>query len=415
MEPQARMTSAAPHVGEPADSTAAAAGSSASEVLDRALAIARTWAGERAEALVLSGSHASGEGVWCEWQGRRVTLSDLDVYAILPDEHAVGAARARARAAREGLSARLLEIGLAAPLELGLLTRGGLSRQPAKPGTIELARRGRVIAGDRDVLAVMPRWTPGDVSREELLLLLENRGFELLLAHPGVVSGDALRRLRARHALLKASADLATVMALAHGELPEGTRGRIEWARAHAFELLVASLPLEQQRGAQGLGGLWDAALAWRSGRVEALAPAAGAAEWTAAARAWVSVWWAMHADAPREPWARVLHVASRAPMRRRARQALLSVARQGATAPLGSRLKRALSGTPQHRVNGSAAVLLLAAAASSASPALPVGALRALRALGVTGASDWAPARQDVVRAWDLWLQDGQRTAEDA
>jgi hypothetical protein len=110
-----------------------------------------------------------------------------------------------------------------------------------------------------------------------------------------------------------------------------------------------------------------------------------------------------------------VLRVAARAPVRRRARQALLEAARQGATAPLHARLRSALSGTPQHRVNGSAAVLLLAAATSAGNPALTVGALRALRALDVTTASSWDAARRDVVLAWDRWLLDGQRTAEEA
>jgi hypothetical protein len=99
--------------------------------------------------------------------------------------------------------------------------------------------------------------------------------------------------------------------------------------------------------------------------------------------------------------------------MRRRARQALLAIAREGATAPLGARLRSALGGTTQHRVNGSAAVLLLAAASSSGVPALPVGALRALRALGVTPAADWDAARADVVSEWDRRVLDGQRTVE--
>jgi hypothetical protein len=43
------------------------------------------------------------------------------------------------------------------------------------------------------------------------------------------------------------------------------------------------------------------------------------------------------------------------------------------------------------------------------------VGALRALQVLAVTPATDWDTACRDVVRAWDLWVLDGQRTAEDA
>ena len=321
--------------------------------------------------------------------------------------------RRGARRGRPGLAGRLRALGIAAPLETCFTTPAGLARMPAKPGTIELARRGRVVLGDPASLGPLPRWSPGDVPREEILLLLENRGFELLLAraeHPG----DPLAALRARHSLLKAVADLAAVLALAHGQLPEGTAGRVEWARAHALPGLLAGLPPEHQRGAERLPRLWDAALAWRRGVVNVLPGPDAAAEWKDAVQAWCAVWWVMHGEGPREPWARALRVAARAPMRRRARQALIAASRGGATSPLGDRLRAALAGTPQHRVNGSAAVLLLAAAISSDAPALPVGALRALRALDVTPADHWADARRDVVRAWDLWVLDGQRTAEE-
>jgi hypothetical protein len=383
-------------------------------VLEGALAIAGEWAGERCIAVVLAGSHATGEGVWCVHEGRPVTLSDLDLYVVLPDEAACRAAGIRARRGHEGLAARLLALGVAAPLETCFRTRASLGRLPAKPGTLELARRGRVVSGDASVLAALPNWTADDVSREERLLLLENRGFELLLSR-AARGGGALGALRARHALLKAVADLASVLALAHGELPDGTAARIEWAKRHALPELGARLPLEHQRGAELLPRLWDVALAWRRGVVGALPEPEAAAEWKAAVQAWCSVWWMLQGDGPREPWARALRVAARAPIRRRARQALLAASRGGATAPLGARVRSALAGTPQHRVNGSAAVLLLAAALSSGPPALPVGALRALRALDVTPAADWNEASRDVVRAWDVWVLDGQRTAGDA
>ncbi|HEY6194644.1 MAG TPA: hypothetical protein VI504_06325, partial [Candidatus Eisenbacteria bacterium] len=72
--------------------------------------------------------------------------------------------------------------------------------------------------------------------------------------------------------------------------------------------------------------------------------------------------------------------------------------------------------GTPQHRIHGSASVLLLAAAQSSASseePRLPAGALRALGQLGVTRSTEFAAAAAGVVRAWDRELHAGLRTAE--
>src|SRR5580765_1431896 len=236
MEPQARLSSAAaPDAGPVLPMPLA----SADARLAPALALAREWAGERCEALVLSGSHASGEGVWRRCRDRELTLSDLDLYAIVPDDGAARAARQRARAGREGLAPRLLALGVAAPLELAVLTRAGLARQPARPGTIELARRGRVVAGDPGALASLPRFTARDVPFEETLLLLENRGFELLFAHAGLRAADELAALRARHALWKAVCELATVLALARRELPEGVVTRIAWVREHVLPVLA--------------------------------------------------------------------------------------------------------------------------------------------------------------------------------
>jgi hypothetical protein len=80
-------------------------------------------------------------------------------------------------------------------------------------------------------------------------------------------------------------------------------------------------------------------------------------------------------------------------------------------------RIARGLGGTLRHRVYGSAALLLLEAAAGSAR-ALPSSLVSALERLGVVGGterSDWEDASRAVVRAWDRRLLDGQRTAEPA
>ena len=405
------MTAAALPTGEPVASPSPATGSVSLPGLDDALALARAWAGKGLETLLLSGSHAAGEGVWTVHEGRPLTLSDVDVYAVVRDAAAARAAEASRRAERGGLAARLLAMGIAAPLDVAFLTRDGLSRLPARPGTIELARRAHVIAGDPSALALVPRWRPADVSREQTTLLLENRAFELLLWPPA--GGPVLTRLQARHARLKVATDLAAVLALDAGELPEGTPARVAWARARASAALAVALPAELAPAA--LDRLWSAAVEWRGGVVTALEPGADEAEWRAAARAWSAVWWAhgeREARGVREPWARALRMAARASLHRRVRRALTFVSRTGEGPALGAHLRSLLAGTPQHRVHGSAAVLLLAAATSATRPALSTGALRALRRLGVTPASDWEGARRDVVRAWDRWLLDGQRTA---
>jgi hypothetical protein len=391
-----------------------------SNALTAAFALVREWAGPSLQALVLGGSHASGEGVWAQVDGSLVTLSDLDLYAVLGDATACRAAESRARAAQPQLAQHLLAAGLGAPLEVAFLTRDGLSRLPARPGALELLRTGRVVMGDASVRDVIPHWQPGDIAREEITLLLENRAFELLLGWPALASGSALECLRGRHARLKTIADLAGVFALEAEEWPAGAAARIDWARSHALAGFAEHVPGALVDVPAALDGLWDQALDWRAHDAahpvtSVPSPAEARTEWRAAARAWSAVWWHHEGGTSErfDPWPLATETASRAPLRRRVRRALEPASRSGVTPPIGGRLRHLLAGTPQHRVNASASVLLIAAAVSPSAPALPAGALRALRSLGVSDARDWEQARAQVVRAWDLWVLDGQRTAE--
>ena len=373
--------------------------------LSPALALVDEWAGV-AVALLVGGSHAAGTDVWVTLQGRRLCLSDLDLYAVVPDRAAQRAAVSRSRSDRPGLRARLLSWGLAAPLEAAFLVPDDLSRLPARPATLELARHGRVLKGDPGWLERVPRWRPEDVSFEEVQLLHENRAFELLQAWPALSASDPLARLQARHAVLKCGLDVVRVEALTLGAYPEGTEDLTAWA-THAARLALP-VPL---RGA--FQALLEAALAWRAGRVEEVERDEAHREWHTAVSAWVATWRARVGASYQD----AVRAARRAPLRRRLRRAVSWPARSGLGPPLLSRLRFALRGTPQHRVNAAAAILLLAAEDGATGEArLPEAAARALAVLGVAGArsrANWADAARSVVRAWDRWVLDGQRTEE--
>jgi hypothetical protein len=283
---------------------------------------------------------------------------------------------------------------------------------PARPGTVELARSGRVLAGDPGVLQRLPRWEPGSVGAEERLLLLENRAFELLWSH-GARSG-ALERLRARHAVLKTALDLAVYRTLAQGELPASAAARIVRAR----ELGPPEATPAWLAGAwDGTAALWDAALAWRAGGATALSDEAARREWMATARAWSVAWWGEGArrTPAGDPWQRALDLAARAPLARRLRSSLARMPRERLAPGWSERVRAALAGTLQHRIHGSASVLLLVAAQSPGEPRLPAGAVRALRTLGVTRAHDFDAAAREVLCAWDRQLHAGLRTADAA
>lgn len=403
-------------VREPVAPKDEAAGFVVSARLAPALAQVRAWAGDSLEALVLSGSHANGDGVWfTAADGRSLSLSDLDVWAVLREEGDVRAASTRAAMGREGAREALAGLGLVAPLETGFVTRAGLAKMPAKPGTIELRRAGRVVAGAAGILAEIPDHGAADVSAEERTLLLENRGFELLLAWPGLAHRDEVARALARHAVLKVAVDLATVAALVERELPQGRGARIAWGLAH----LPASPAAPSRFGSTpaSISTLWASAAAFAADP-QVLETGPARHEWLSCVRAWADTWWRLVAAGSEHDdiWRAVERIARRAPWRRRWRQAIEFEPRVGTGPSRGERLRVALAGTPRHRVHGGGTALLLAAAETGESPGLPSGALRTLRALHVLDGpaeKDWESARRGVTCVWDRWFHDGLRTEE--
>jgi len=417
---------------EPVDRFAPGTGSELSALLRRAADRVVERAGPALTALLLSGSHATGEAVWVDEDGRLLSLSDLDLYAVMRDEAAAAAARERTATTPLADARERHAWGLSAPLEVAFVTLAGLARMPARPGTVELARSARVLAGDTAVLAALPRWEQAAISAEERLLLLENRAFELLWAL--LASDRAGLRTRAHHAVMKTALDLAAARTLAAGELPADAAARV----SRALELgAPAGTPSWLAGAWEGGASLWVDAMSWRRDGARAVSGAEHAAAWKAAARAWCVAWWAeggeeasgsgtpdggrASQDAPRrprlpaDPWERVLALAARGSLARRLRRSLAFAPRWG-RAGLAERLRHAGAGTPPHRIHGSATVLILAAAQASGlpdEPRLPAGALHALHALGVCAAASFRDAAREVVGAWDRQLQSGERTAD--
>lgn len=386
----------------------------------RVMEFVQRLAADHLGALLLSGSHATGEAVWADAGGRRLSLSDLDLYLVVDTEAARAAAIARGRAMREALEGLRREEGVAGPVEISYLTPARLERLPARPGTIELRLHGRAVAGDAGVRERIPDFGPRDVPREERLLLLENRAFELLLAHPSVAPEGEIAALQARHALHKAALDLALVAALERGELPDGAAARVAWVRRHPPTALRAWGGGEPAFGAV-LEPVWDEALAWRERGARRPAPEA-AALWHAVAQAWCALWLAVergpgaNARAPGDPLPAVASAARRAPLRRRLRLALRPEPRPARDPGVAHRVRHALAGTPQHRVNAAAALLLLSAVRDGADPSAPVlgpSAAPALRRLGVSACPSWSATAREVARAWDAWVLGGARLAE--
>lgn len=390
---------------EPVRRSATGTGSGLSERLAPAIAQAVEWAGEGLQALVLSGSHATGEAVWFGPADTAVSISDLDLYAVMCDDAACDAARQRARAGRSAWADSPGAKALAGALEVAFVTREGLARMPARPGTVTLGRSAIVVWGDASVRDAIPHWEPAAVDAEERLLLIENRAFELLYA--ALAPTDGLDAVRARHAVLKTALDAASARALARGEWPARVTTRIERARV----AISPAVPLALDGAWAGLEPLWEEALLWRARGAHAHIEVPLEPAWRAAVRGWCAVWWEVSGAWTRtsSAYGRALAVARRGSIARRVRRSLAFHATQGPTAPVLDRVLRSFAGTPAQRIHGSAVVLLLAAA-TGARPALPREASAALATLGVTRATGWDAAARETFEAWDRGLHEGLR-----
>lgn len=375
-------------------------------VEEMAVAIVRERTGSSLVALILSGSHATGEAAWAEVEGRSRCLSDLDLYAVLADEPSCDRARSGERSAAQ--SARLDLAGVLGPMEVAYLTRSGLSRMPARPGTLTLREAGRVLTGDPGVLEHVPAHRPQDIGFEERLALLENRGAELLGADPARRPATGERAWLARHATLKGALELAGVLALEGGAWPTRAAERVDSALRRLDSRPPAAVAPAHALDAHRLAGLWRRALAWRSGAAALLPAAEAAAEWREVVQQWCAVWWRLVAPLQRpqaDPWAAVRAVAARAPWPRRVRRALDFRPRAGDAGGRAAHLLRVHRGTPVHRLAGSITTLLFCASSAPHAPAVTAGALGVLADLGVTSANEWSAAAQETHARWSRWV----------
>ena len=359
------------------------------------------------EAVLLSGSHASGEAAWVRVEDQRVCLSDLDVYAILRSESACDAARAGRWTEEE--RARLHEAGLVASVEVAFLTREGLARLPARPGTLALRTHGRLLWGDAAVLARVPDHAASAIDAEERLALLENRGAELLGSWRATSgSAPALLRASARHATLKAALELAGLLALESDRWPATAAERVRLAEARIRARPWTGAPSGVDSSAETLAGLWREALAWRRGGGAIGSPPDAMAEWRQVARAWCAMWWRLAAPADpghEGPWDAIRRVAARGSWPHRVRRALVFRPRVGGAASRLEHLRHAPVGTPVHRLMGCVTALIFAAGSAEAQPALPSGALRLLDDLGIVRARSWEDAASEAHGHWTRWV----------
>ena len=396
-------------------------------------------------ALVLGGSLARGEGT--VWRGALgpVALSDLDLAVVLPTAGARDRAAEVAPALTSGVARRLRGQGLLGGFDLGVYAPEDLARQGPRPGTLEYRRHGRVLSGATEILAGFPALEESDVPPEEALVLLENRGAELLLAWPGAAGPeDGERALMAMYAGLKTRLDGAFALVLAEGSCPATGKARQaaleSWTTVEGrSETLRAVLPdFSGTTFVQDLG-FWaamklapdPAAIALRLGVSDpADVVALGRRSWREGARAWVACYRIVASRLFGVPGATPIlslaaHAAHRARPRRRLRRwwetarAWQALERSGrarwALRPGPERMRLAFAGAPEHELASTVAVLL-GAWVEAGKPEAPDWRLAMARWFPgeCPEHMEWDRCRRAAVRMWDTMEGGGTRTAWD-
>ena len=392
--------------------------------------------------LVLGGSLARGEGTVWRGAGGPVALSDIDLAAVLPDATARVRAAGLAQAAKAGIARRLAARGLLGGFDLGVYAPADLARQGPRPGTLEYRRSGRVLEGPETLRAGFPALEERDVPPEEALVLLENRGAELLLAWPGPqgpeAGPDASRRaLAAMYAGMKTVLDGAFALLVQSGSCPASGKARQaaleSWTTVEGrSETLRAVLP-DFLSDVEFWGAMKLApdpvAIARRLGVDDpADTVALGRRAWREGARTWTGCYRIVASRQFGVPGILKVHelsahAAHRARPRRRLRR-WLEVARAHAALERAgrarwalrrgtARLGLALAGAPEHELAACIALLIGAWADPAEAPDFRPRIARLFPG-EPPDRLDWDRCRRAAVLLWDTMESGGARTAWD-
>jgi hypothetical protein len=134
---------------------------------------------DNVRSVFLGGSVAGGEASYCVAEDGLEVYSDVDLYVVVGEGVEAETARQRARRAAAGVPLAGDGYRFCRAPDIGVYTIGDLSSQPARPGTVGLDTKHRMLFGDPDVPVIASKKIGIDIARAEALYLLENRLNEL--------------------------------------------------------------------------------------------------------------------------------------------------------------------------------------------------------------------------------------------
>ncbi len=193
-------------------------------------------------AIVLTGSFARGEGTVLPARGHLRVLGDVEFFVLFPGRREARRHLPALAAIGREASAVLGSDDVRVELEFGALSREALPRVPPSIFAYDLRQHGKVLWGDRDVLAALPAFPAEAIRREDALSLVFNRLIEQLETFDALPTLDGEALLHAAYQRAKLTLDLAgSALAFAGRHSPSYRR------RPGAFARLAAETPSLQE------------------------------------------------------------------------------------------------------------------------------------------------------------------------
>lgn len=197
-----------PHrMTEPRGTPAAFASKSA--ICEEMVAVCAKAYGARLRAIVLAGSLARNEGTFIARDGCSVLLGDADVFLVFRDNAGVPAA-AEVTSLGKSIEARLAERGIRGTIGVDAVSARYLQVLAPRILSYEIRQTSQVLWGDKNVLSLIPDFSPAEISREDAWRMLCNRMIEQLdFVNESAIDTERLNPAL-QYAVIKLYLDLAT-------------------------------------------------------------------------------------------------------------------------------------------------------------------------------------------------------------
>jgi hypothetical protein len=184
-------------------------------------------------AIVLTGSLARDEATFTHEGGRRKLLGDAE-FLLVFDQNAVLPSSAIIDQLEGEIEHHLLKGGLSAHVELSPVHTRYLRTMPPAILAYELRTYGQVVWGERQILLLMPAFSPSAIPLEDGWRMLCNRVVECVEVIGPVVERPADPSPTGRYRMIKLYLDMATSLLLFQGAYAPTYRERAERLRALA-------------------------------------------------------------------------------------------------------------------------------------------------------------------------------------